>query len=120
MTRYPCTCGPARNSDGSENGLCEACERERDEIDHGQTEEDLQALADNGGVFPEQLDRPPPQDERQAQIEAIEQRLGWTEHDAINCGCNIREEPCDRCWSLGWAIGGIGLAAHPESGGGHG
>ena len=52
MALSRCSCGPARNSDGSENGLCEACERDRDEIEHGQTEEDIQALADNGGVFP--------------------------------------------------------------------
>jgi len=44
-------------------------------------------------------------------VAEIEQRIGWTVEDGENCGCNFREEPCDRCWSLGWAIGGIDRAA---------
>lgn len=39
-------------------------------------------------------------------IEEVEKELGWTESEASNCGCNMRDEPCERCWSLGWALGG--------------
>lgn len=41
------------------------------------------------------------------QVRALEIRLDWTLDNAADCGCNMREEPCDRCWDLGWAIGGI-------------
>lgn len=40
-------------------------------------------------------------------VRKIEKEQGWTLDDAADCGCNMREEPCDRCWNLGWAIGGI-------------
>lgn len=44
----------------------------------------------------------------QAAVAEIEQRIGWTVEQGENCGCNFHPEgPCDRCWSLGWAIGGI-------------
>ncbi len=40
-------------------------------------------------------------------LKALEKLLGWSLDDAADCSCNMREEPCDRCWDLGWAIGGI-------------
>ena len=45
--------------------------------------------------------------EYQAEVRRLEVEHGWTVEQGENCGCNGREEPCDRCWSLGWAIGGI-------------
>ncbi len=39
-------------------------------------------------------------------VEEVEKEHGWTEEEASQCGCNMREEPCNRCWSLGWALGG--------------
>lgn len=41
-------------------------------------------------------------------VAEIEQRIGWTVGDGEGCGCNSHPKgPCDRCWSPGWAIGGI-------------
>lgn len=50
-----------------------------------------------------------------AAVAEIERDLNWTEEDASNCGCNYREEPCDRCWSLGWRIGGIALSRKDQA-----
>lgn len=47
-----------------------------------------------------------------AAVAEIERDLCWTEGDASNCGCNYREEPSDRCWTLGWRIGGIAPSTH--------
>lgn len=44
-------------------------------------------------------------------VAEIERDLGWSEADASGCSCNFREEPCERCFTLGWRIGGIGLEA---------
>lgn len=41
------------------------------------------------------------------QVKRLEIQHDWTLEEASDCGCNMREEPCDRCWNLGWAIGGI-------------
>ena len=38
-------------------------------------------------------------------ITEIEKELGWTEEDASMCGCYIRPEPCENCWTLGWRLG---------------
>lgn len=45
-------------------------------------------------------------------VEAIEKDLNWTREEANDCGCNYREEPCDRCLSLGWRIGGLDAVEH--------
>lgn len=42
------------------------------------------------------------------EVKKLEVLLGWTLEEAADCGCNCREYPCDRCWNLGWAMGGIG------------
>ncbi|MEX2901350.1 hypothetical protein AB3967_08470 [Pseudomonas rhodesiae] len=39
-------------------------------------------------------------------VEEVEKEVGWTEEEASQCGCYARPEPCERCWSLGWALGG--------------
>ena len=39
-------------------------------------------------------------------VEEVEKQVGWTEEEASQCGCYAREEPYERCWSLGWALGG--------------
>lgn len=38
-------------------------------------------------------------------ITEIEKEVGWTEEEASMCGCYMREEPCENCWSLGWRLG---------------
>jgi hypothetical protein len=46
------------------------------------------------------------------QVKALEIKHGWTLEEAGDCGCNTRPNgPCERCWSLGWAIGGIEVRA---------
>lgn len=40
-------------------------------------------------------------------VRKLEIDHNWTLEEAADCGCNYREEPCDRCWNLGWAIGVI-------------
>ena len=39
-------------------------------------------------------------------VDEVEKELGWTEEDASQCGCYMQEQPCEHCWSLGWALGG--------------
>jgi hypothetical protein len=39
-------------------------------------------------------------------VEEVEKEVGWTEEEASHCGCYMAPGPCDRCWALGWALGG--------------
>lgn len=42
------------------------------------------------------------------EVRAIEIQHDWTLEEAADCMCNISPVgPCNQCWSLGWAIGGI-------------
>jgi hypothetical protein len=46
------------------------------------------------------------------EVKALEAKYNWTLEEAADCGCNYHPDgPCEHCWGLGWAIGGIKVKA---------
>ena len=48
-------------------------------------------------------------EEYDLEVSKIEKELGYTLEEAESCGCYMHPESCEKCWNLGWRIGGIGL-----------